>query len=143
MSLLSTYSSYMGVIPTDRPNINTQFFPLPEGKFITLHVGDAKLQSKHFDYWSDVVKFIKPVLHYFEYKIYQIGGPEDILVHECDANYLNLSRAQSAYVQSVSELHCGIDSAPIHIASTFNKKIVALYSHIYHEQTPGEFSNVD
>lgn len=143
MSLLSTYSSYMGVIPTERPNINTQFFPLPEGKFITFHCGDNKIPSKHFDYWPDTINFIKPILHHFGYKIYQIGGPEDILVPECDANYLNLSRAQSAYIQSQAELHLGVDSVGVHIASAFSKKIVALYSHIYWQQSPAEFSNAD
>ena len=141
MSLLSTYSSYMGVIPSDKPDINTQVFPLPPEPFVTLHVSDGKIPAKFFDYWPDVVKFIKPVLNHFGYKIYQIGGESDPLIRECDANYLGLSYQQSAYIQQQSLLHIGVDSLPCHIASAFGKKIVALYSHIYHEQARLHWSN--
>ena len=143
MSLISAYSSYMGVIPGDPPVINTHHFPLPEGKFITLHVSDGKISSKFYDYWSDLVKFIRPALNSFGYKIYQIGGPTDPVIKECDANYLGLTYQQSAYVQKQSVLHAGVDSLCVHVASAFSKKIVALYSHIYHEQSPGCWSNLD
>jgi hypothetical protein len=131
----------MGVIPSERPVINTQVFPLPPEPFITLHVSDFRIDSKAYDYWPDVVKFIKPVLNYFGFKIYQIGGPNDPIIRECDANYLGLSYQQSAYIQQQSVLHVGVDSLPCHLASAFNKKIVALYSHIYHEQANLAWSN--
>jgi len=133
----------MGVIPEDRPNINTQFVPLKDDKFITLHVSDGKIQAKYYDYWNDVIKFLSPALKHFGYKIYQIGGPEDPIIQGCDGYFLNLTRAQSAYVQEKSTLHLGVDSVCSHISSAFGKKIVVLYSHIYWQQSPLAWSNPD
>lgn len=140
MSLLTTYSSYLGILPLDKPNINTQVFPVPFNKYITLHVGDGKISAKHFDYWSEVVMLLKPVLHHFGVKIVQIGGPQDQIISGVDASYLTLTYAQSAFVQKGAILHLGIDSLAIHTASAFEKKIVALYSHIYSQQSPCNWS---
>jgi len=134
MSLLATYSSYLGVLPLDKPSINVQYFPVPYEKYISLHVGDGKIQSKSFDYWSEVVELIKPALHHFGIRIVQVGGPQDQVVQGVDASYLTLSYAQSAYVQKGAILHAGVDSVCAHVAAAFDKKIVALYGHIYHEQ---------
>lgn len=141
MSLLVTYSSYLGVLPLDKPNVNTQFFPVPFDKYITLHVGDGKISAKHYDYWTEVVALLKPVLHHFGIAIVQIGGPQDQIIEGTDAKYLTLTYAQSAHVQKGAILHLGIDSLPIHTSSAFGKKIVALYSHIYKEQSPCNWSN--
>jgi len=140
MSLLTTYSSYLGVLPLDPPNINVQVFPVPFDKYITFHAGDGKIQAKHYDFWQEAIGLMKAALHHFGIKIIQIGGPEDSPISTCDAHYLTLSRAQSAYIQKGAMLHIGIDSAPIHIASAFSKKIVAVYSHIYKEQSPCNWS---
>ena len=43
------------------------------------------------------------------------------------------SKKNLNYLISKSLLHVGIDSMPVHIASAFSKKIVALYSHTYKE----------
>jgi len=141
MSLLATYSSYLGVLPLDKPNLNVQYFPVLYEKYITLHAGDGRIQSKHFDYWQEVVGLIKPALHYFGIRIVQVGGPQDQVVQGVDASYLTLSYAQSAYVQKGAILHCGVDSLAIHAASAFGKKIVALYSHIYKNQSPCNWSS--
>lgn len=134
MSLLTTYSSYLGVLPLDKPNVNTQFFPVPFDKYITLHVGDGKISAKHYDYWTEVVALLKPVLHHFGIAIVQIGGPQDQIIEGTDAKYLTLTYAQSAHVQKGAILHLGVDSLGCHIAAAFDKKIVAIYGHIYHEQ---------
>lgn len=143
MSLLATYSAYLGVVPSDPPNINTQFFPIPFDKYITLHVGDGKIPAKHYDYWTEVVALLKPVLHHFGIAIIQIGGPQDQIIEGTDAKYLTLTYAQSAYVQKGAILHLGCDSLPIHTASAFGKKIVALYGHIYFCQSPANWSKLE
>lgn len=134
MSLLTTYSSYLGVLPLDKPNLNVQVFPVPFNKYITLHVGDGRIQSKHFDYWAEVVTLLKPVLHHFGIRIVQIGGPQDQIIAGVDASYLTLTYAQSAFVQKGAILHLGCDSLGCHVAAAFDKKIVAIYGHIYHQQ---------
>jgi hypothetical protein len=134
MSLLATYSAYLGVLPLDKPRLNIQYFPISYEKYITLHAGDGRIQSKHFDYWQEVIGLIKPALHHFGIRIVQVGGPQDQVVQGVDASYLTLSYAQSAYVQKGAILHVGIDSVCAHVAAAFDKKIVALYGHIYHEQ---------
>jgi hypothetical protein len=124
----------MGVIPSDPPNINVQFFPVKDERFITIHATDGAIPAKFYDYWDEVVGLIKPALNHFGIKIYQIGGPQDRVISSCDASYLNLTRAQSAYIQSQSILHVGCDSVCNHIASAFGKRIVAIYAHTYFEQ---------
>lgn len=141
MSLLNLYASRAGVLPLDRPNLNVQVFPVPFDKYISLHVGDGKIPAKHFDYWSEVVMLLKPILHHFGIAIVQIGGPQDQIIDGADAKYLTLTYAQSAFVQKGAILHAGIDSLAIHISSAFGKKIVALYSHIYSQQSPCNWSN--
>jgi hypothetical protein len=141
MSLLTTYSSYLGVLPLDKPNINTQFFPVPFDKYITLHVGDGKIPAKHYDYWTEVVALLKPVLHHYKTAIIQIGGPQDQIIEGTDAKYLTLTYAQSAYVQKGAILHLGIDSLPCHVAAAFDQMIVAIYGHIYHQQSPPATNN--
>jgi hypothetical protein len=131
----------MGVLPLDKPNINTQIFPVPFDKYITLHVGDGKIPAKHFDYWAEAVALLKPVLNHFGIAMIQIGGPQDQVIDGVDAKYLTLTYAQSAYIQKGAILHIGIDSLAIHNASAFSKKVVALYSHIYKEQSPCNWSN--
>jgi hypothetical protein len=74
---------------------------------------------------------LKPILHQNEYKIYQIGGPQDPRLLNVDDAYLNTNYKQSAFLIKNSKLHIGIDSLPIHIASMYDIPIVALYSHIY------------
>lgn len=143
MSLLATYSAYLGVIPSDPPNLNTQFFPVPFDRYITLHVSDGRIDSKHFSYWTEVVALLKPVLHHFGIAIIQIGGPQDQIIEGTDAKYLTLTYAQSAYVQKGAILHLGCDSLPIHTASAFGKKIVALYGHIYFCQSPANWSKLE
>jgi hypothetical protein len=140
MSLLDVYARNAGVLPVDKPNLNIQYFPVPYEKYITLHAGDGRIQSKHYDYWSEVVGLIKPAFHHFGIRIIQVGGPQDQVVQGVDASYLTLSYAQSAYVQKGAILHAGIDSLGIHNASAFGKKIVALYSHIYKNQSPCNWS---
>jgi hypothetical protein len=139
-SLIDTYASQAGVIPGDPPNINVQVFPVPYDKYLTLHIGDGKIPAKHYDYWAEVINLIKPALNHFGIKVLQIGGPEDRPATGCDGYYLTLTRAQSAYVQKGSIGHIGVDSMPIHIASAFGKKIVAVYAHIYKEQSPANWS---
>ena len=133
-NLLHTYANYMGVVPTERPILNEQFFPLKDEKFITIH-NDNKLQSKFFEYFPEVISLLKPVLHKLGYKIYQIGGPTDPILDGADSQFLGLSWPQSIYILKRSSLHIGIDSAPVFISSSFDIPTIILFSHIFAEQS--------
>lgn len=133
MHLIDAYSNCLGVIPKERPILNEHFFPLVEEKFITLH-NDFKLQSKGYELFPEVISLLKPVLHKLGYKIYQIGGKNDPLIDGVDGQFLGLSWPQSSYITKRSSLHLGIDSAPAHVASTYEIPSVILFSHIYPEQ---------
>lgn len=134
-SLLDSYSSYLGVIPKEKPILNLSFFPCPE-KFITIHGGDNKIPSKTYEYFPEVISLIKPILHKMGIRIVQIGGPQDIPIDGVDDRFLGLTYNQTFYIQSKSLLHCGIDSMPIHSASALGIPVVALYGHIFPEQSP-------
>lgn len=133
MNLIHAYSNYLGVVPTERPILNEQFFPLKDEKFITIH-NDRKLESKFFEYFPEVISLLKPILSQLGYKIYQIGGPNDPILDGTDSQFLGLSWPQSIYILKRSSLHIGIDSAPIHISSAYDVPTIILYSHIYANQ---------
>lgn len=136
MSLLDVYARNAGVLPVGKPNINVQYFPVPYEKYISLHVGDNRIQSKHFDFWTEAVALLKPVLHHFGIRIVQIGGPQDQIIAGVDASYLTLTYAQSAFIQKGAILHAGIDSVCAHVSAAFDKRAVVLYGHIYPNQAP-------
>jgi len=133
MNLAHAYSNYLGVVPTERPILNEQFFPLKDEKFITIH-NDRKLESKFFEYFPEVISLLKPILSQLGYKIYQIGGPNDPILDGTDSQFLGLSWPQSVYILKRSSLHIGIDSAPVHISSAYDVPTIILYSHIYSQQ---------
>ncbi len=133
MHVLNAYGNYLGIVPTDRPILNEKFFPLPHDKYITIH-NDAKLQSKFYDYFPEVISLLKPVLHKAGYKIFQVGGANDPVLESTDGTFLGISWGQSAFIIKGSSLHLSIDSAPAHIASAYNIPAVVLFAHTFPEQ---------
>jgi hypothetical protein len=127
--LIEEYAKSLGV-KIGKPIIVDHFYPVLDQKYITIHA-DNKIPSKTYEYFPQVIKLLKPILHQHGYKIFQVGGHQDPILESTDARFLNLSYKQSAYLLKNSSLHIGIDSLPIHIASMYDIPIVALYSHIY------------
>ena len=126
--LIEEYAKSLGV-KIGKPVLNDHFYPILDEKYITIHT-DNKIDSKNYEYFPQVINLIKPILNNLGYKIYQIGGPADPVLHNVDKTLLNLSYRQSAFLLKNSSLHLGIDSLPIHMASMYDIPIVALYSHI-------------
>lgn len=127
--LIEEYAKSLGV-KIGKPVILDHFYPTLDEKYITIH-SDNKIDSKAYEYFPQVISLLKPFLYKNGYKIYQIGGPQDPHLENVDGKFLNLTYKQSAYILKKSSLHIGIDSLPIHIASSYDIPIVALYSHIY------------
>lgn len=127
--LIEEYAKNLGV-KIGKPIFEPHFIPIIDDKYITIHV-DNKINSKYYEFFPEVINLIKPHLEINGYKIYQIGGENDPLIESVHKSYLGLSRKQSAYIIKNSSLHLGIDSFPVHLASTYDIPIVVLYSHIY------------
>lgn len=88
-SLAATYSLACGVT-LDRPQLNTTFFPLdhPIEKMILVHAfagsiveqngqKAAAFSSKCYDYYTEVLALLSPILTPLGYKFYQIGGKDE------------------------------------------------------------------
>jgi hypothetical protein len=127
--LIEEYAKTLGV-KIGKPYLCEHFYPTIDEKYITIHT-DKKIDSKNYEYFPQVLNIIKSILNKKGYKIYQIGGPEDPKLENIDGCFLNLNFKQSAYLIKRSQLHLGIDSLPVHIASMYDIPIVALYSHTY------------
>jgi hypothetical protein len=125
------------------PVLEPHFFPVASKKYITFHTNGKKVPAKHYDFWGIVFLLIKGKLKEAGINIIQTGGPEDPPYRECDQSHLGCSFKQMSYVIKNSELHLGIDSLPMHIASAFNKKIVALFSNLFIENASPLWSSND
>lgn len=126
------YAKSLGV-RIGQPKITSHFYPLVSDKFITFHTNDKKSPARHYDNWSLVIDSIKPLLKKEGIDIIQIGGKDDRIIEGCDFRYLDCSFKQMIYIIERSEMHLGIDSLPVHIASSLDKKIVAVYSNLFPE----------
>lgn len=127
--LIEEYAKNLGV-KIGKPVLVDHYYPTLDDKYITIHT-DSRIDSKNYEYFPYVINLLLPILHKNGYKIYQIGGAEDPRLENVDGCFLNLNYKQSCFLIKNSSLHLGIDSLPVHIASSYNIPIVALYSHIF------------
>lgn len=126
MRLLDTYATNTGS-KIDKPFIYTKFFPLPLKKYITFQA-QTPYDSRNYSYWQEVIYLIHPHLSKNDIGIIQVGlkqeKPFDGVSNILGQTNLN----QLAYIIENGSLHFGADSLSVHLASHFNKPIVALYS---------------
>lgn len=127
MHILEAYSTSTG-LKIDKPFILDKFFAVPAEKYITIHTGDGKFESRTYDYWQDTADFLNKFLNPHGIRIVQIGSKEDKMVQNVICLNGKTSVAQTAYVIKNSLCHVGIDSFPMHLASHYGRKIVGLYS---------------
>ena len=126
MHLVETYALACGA-KIDKPLIYQKYFPLPAGKYISFQpFSNAK--SKNYDYWQQVIDILSPILSKQGLSILQIGAKEEKSFNGCLSIVGNTDLGQAAYSIAKGELHLGADSFGAHTASTFDKKIVAIYS---------------
>lgn len=125
MHLVEQYALSCGV-KIDKPQVETSFFPLPFDKYIILHASSG-MPSKNYDYFEDVIETIYPHLESHAIKIIQIGGKDDIALHNCYHLQGKTTLHQTFYLIKNCLALLGNDSFSTHVASGFNKKIVSLY----------------
>ena len=131
MHLVEQYALSCGV-KIDKPHIETSYFPISQEKYITLHASD-RIQSKTYDLYNDVIELIKPYLEKNDISVIQIGNKNEKKINGCINHLGQTTIRQAAYIIEKSILHIGTDSFSCHVASGFNKPIVALYSTLYKE----------
>jgi hypothetical protein len=126
MHLVETYALACGA-KIDKPLIYEKYFPLPAGKYVSFQpFSNAK--SKNYDFWQQVIDILFPILSKNEISILQIGARDEKGFRRCLNVTGNTNLGQAMYVIARSELHLGADSFGAHAASSFGKKIVALYA---------------
>ena len=126
MKLVETYAANSG-LTISKPFIYEKFFPLNVDRYITLHK-EVKYPSRKYLYWQEVIDILNPILQQKNIKILQIGTKEDEPLNNIISSLGMTSLNQLAYVVKHAMLHVGVDSFPVHLASSYDKKIVSIYS---------------
>ena len=139
MHLLEQYALSSG-LKIGKPFIYEVFFPIEPEKYITLQK-EAKFPSRQYKYWQQVVDLVNPILFKNNVKIVQIGSKNDKALKGVIYTSGETSIAQVHYLIRNSQMHVGIDSFAVHIASGLGKKIVALYSNMAPENSGPYWSN--
>ena len=125
--LVEVYAKDLGV-KIGEPVFQPHFFPVVDENYITIH-NDGKVPAKQYDYWEEVIVIVKS--KFPEAKFIQIGSGKEPKIKNADKFLATSSIKQCAYIIKNSIMHVGIDSLPVHIASNFDKPIVAIYGHTY------------
>lgn len=138
MHLIETYALQCGC-QIDKCWIDEEPIDLPVNKFITFHGYNPKGNSKQYDHWPIVLNMLKTNTS-FCYDIIQIGQDNDYK-YDVNTDYLGATNYNSlAFLIKHASLHLGFDSLPVHLASMYGIKIVALYSY-YAKSCGPYFSN--
>ena len=141
MHILEQYALNCG-LKIGKPYIYEKYFPLPFEKYITFNPF-GKFNSRKYDYWQEVIDLLNPILLKNNIKIVQIGGQNENGYNNCFHLMGQTNFNQTAFIIKNSLLHFGVDSFPIHMASYYDKKIVALYCNMYSSQSKPYWSNPD
>jgi ADP-heptose:LPS heptosyltransferase len=134
MHLLESYALVSGI------RIGTCFIeeepiPLPKSPYITIHPYNPKGSGRQYGSWHEVIKTLQNA-DGFDYEIIQIGLSSDIRF-SVNTDYLGKTNYNSlAYLIKHSQLHLGFDSLPVHLASYYDKKIVAIYAQYFNNTGP-------
>ncbi len=131
MHLVEQYALSCGV-KIDRPFVETQFFPLPFKDYVILHPSSG-MESKNYDYFTDVLCLILPYFKRNGIEIVQLGGPQDPPIPGCYHVMGQTRLNQAFYLIRDSLLVIGSDCFATHVAGGFNKKVVGLYSNLFSE----------
>jgi hypothetical protein len=130
--LIEEYAKSLGV-KIGMPVLADHFYPIPCEKYITFHTNSQKVQAKHYDHWDIVFNLLSKKLKDNGIYVVQVGGDEDPEVKFCDYDTRGATFKQMANIIKNGILHLGIDSVPMHMASFYDKKIVALFANLYPE----------
>jgi hypothetical protein len=126
MHLIEQYALACGT-KIGKPYIREKYCPVPTDRYITF--SPSSKQAKNYDYWKESLSMLIPPLDKLNIKILQLGSKEDPSFEGCIDMRGKTSIAQVAYLIKRGIMHFGTDTFSTHMASSFGKKIVCLYSH--------------
>lgn len=112
-----------------KPFVYQSYTPIVFDHFICLSK-DFINDSKHYDYYDDVVFHIKPYLDEKNIKIIELGSNNENHVFYTE-NFKNKNINQSAYILNKSILYFGNYNIYSNIASSFNKKTICPVNNDY------------
>jgi hypothetical protein len=136
MHIVETYALSSGS-KINKPFVYTKYVPLPFQNFISFQAA-GKAQPREYDYWQEVIDFIKPTLDHHGIAIVQVGSKEEKpFVGTLPLNG-QTDLGQLAYVISRAKLHLGVDSCGVHLASAFDIPIVSIFGNS-HPKNCGPF----
>lgn len=125
MHLIETYATNCGV-RIEKPFVYEKYMPTPDGKYILFQPHSKP--AKTYDYWQDVIDLLSPKLKDLNINIVQIGAAGE-KVYGGVINFVGHTKInQCAYLLRNAAAFIGCDSFCVHLASSFDKPIVALYS---------------
>lgn len=138
MHLLDAYALNCG-LKINKPFIYEKYSPVSYDNYIVLDILD-KAESKTYPYWQEVLFLLQEYLEKKSIKIIQIGDKNEMpLADTVFVQDLNIN--QKAFVIKNALLYLGVDSVCMHIASSYDKPIVAIYSNSNPKNT-GPYFNV-
>lgn len=123
--MIESYASVAG-LKISKPFIQTQYFPLECEKYILVNSG-GRASGKLYPLYSDVIRLLKPIVEQHGYSFVQIGSPEDTQIAGAADLRGKTNLHQSAYLIQNCELLLSNDTSCMHIASGFDKKLVAIF----------------
>ncbi len=129
-SLVTTYASCLGVQIEKEAiarDLLSHFFPLPFDRYITLQSSSSNQSGKNYDYWSEVIVLVKPILDKNDIKVVHLGGTDDMIVNNVIDLRGHTTIHQSHYILKKALCHIGIDSSLAHIAGANNIPVVELF----------------
>jgi hypothetical protein len=126
MHLIETYALNCG-LKIDKPYIYEKYCPIPFDQYISFQPC-SKYTSKSYDFWQEVINLLVPILMQKNIHIIQIGGKDEKPIENCYQMQGRTTINQAAYIIKRGLLHFGADSFGVHVASSYDKPIVALYS---------------
>ena len=126
MHIIETYALNCG-LKIDKPFIYEKYCPIPFDNYISFQPC-SKYESKSYDLWQEVINQVAPKLIQKNIHIVQIGGKDEKPLENCYHLQGKTNINQAAYIIKRSIMHFGADSFGVHVASNYDKPIVALYS---------------
>jgi len=126
MHIIETYALNCA-LKIDKPFIYEKYCPIPFDNYISFQPC-SKYESKSYDLWQEVINQIAPKLIQKNIHIVQIGGKDEKPLENCYHLQGKTNINQAAYIIKRSIMHFGADSFGVHVASNYDKPIVALYS---------------
>ena len=133
MHVLESYA-LQDNLKIDKPSIYEKYFPMAvEGRYITLDVSSDD-ESNKYSHWDMVLDYMSPYLKEKNITVVQLGNKDDKQVAGCYIAVGQTDNNQKAYVIKNSALHVTTNNLSLQLASSYDKKIVTLFSNSFYEQ---------